>query len=420
MTWIKKLRRFVSEPLRHLPPRFWVTFLVASICVFSLEALFDYYLENDEAGPVTQSVFGMSGVYQGLVASPHKPVWHYTVTIEINPRKDPKTPPGSHICAQREMTAELLRTVASAWPGVIVLDKYYQPGTPCIEDSKLEGAIAEVRKETPIVVGRLAEDEGSPGNFYLAPSLIDSPSRLEGVVNIDPDTRKAPLRWPLYPTEVDARARKGISGHDTLALAAARAYDPELFRNHPKLEGFARDYRNPYVSFLKDSEGRSILVCQVLGGECPAPQVNKRVFSGKIVLIGEINSLMDSHPTPIGNLSGLYIQANYIEALIDDRYFRPLPVLDYVFGFIFLAGFELIVYIYHGRSVMLVFIPALFCTTFLALYLIVMHWQWYVNPLPVTAAAVVLRLLHVLNDFAVGKIGKGKKRQVARPASPRP
>ena len=61
-------------------------------------------------------------------------------------------------------------------------------------------------------------------------------------------------------------------------------------------------------------------------------------IAGHVVIIGEINHELDDHLTIVGRMSGLLVQANYIEALLDDRLFRPMPVLDYALGFLHHGG----------------------------------------------------------------------------------
>ncbi len=130
----------------------------------------------------------------------------------------------------------------------------------------------------------------------------------------------------------------------------------------------------------------------VNGSEILAPELRK--LSGKIVLIGEINNDMDVHASVVGKLPGMYMQANYIEALLDDRYFRPIPVLDYVLGFVILAVLELILVLF-GNSwwKALLLIAGLFVCTVILLYLLVKIPGWYVNPLSVGVIAVIIKLL---------------------------
>jgi CHASE2 domain-containing sensor protein len=120
-------------------------------------------------------------------------------------------------------------------------------------------------------------------------------------------------------------------------------------------------------------------------------------MSGKIVLIGEINADIDSHPSVVGMMSGLDLQANYIEALLDDRYFWQPPYLDYAMGFAIMATFELILIVFSRSWLKLILLTvALFVAAAASLVLMVNLPHWYVNPSLVSALALFIRLLHVL------------------------
>lgn len=64
-------------------------------------------------------------------------------------------------------------------------------------------------------------------------------------------------------------------------------------------------------------------------------------MSGKVVVTGEVDR-SDVHNSVVGEMAGYLMQANFIEAFLDDRYYRSMPALDFVYGFIFLAALELI------------------------------------------------------------------------------
>jgi len=385
-------------------------------------------VENEEAPGITQSVFNITGLYQRIVAAPRNPIPRYTVILEINPVKDRTVVSLNDICDQREMMTRLLKSLAKALPKVIVLDKYYAPHTPrpCPMDPNLVQAIQDLRRNNiPVIVGRRSSDEsvgeGSDARYFLTPSIIfEDPDPCletsntrklpcrEGVINIDPDTRKLPLEWMLYEGKEEAKKGQGRDWHDTLALSAARAYDDMLLTRHPRLAEFVNVAEHPYISFLRQDDFEAILVNQILTantsvgandgsytGEKLSAELRK--MSGKIVVIGEINKDLDDHPSVLGRMSGVYLQANYIEALLDDRYYKPVPILDYVLGFMILAVLELILIVFRNQLwKMALLIVALFGLALVIVYLFIKLPGWYVNPVPVGATAVVIKVLHSL------------------------
>lgn len=409
----------------RLGRKFWLPFLGACVLVILLEWGLDHIAENGELPGITQSIFNVSGLYQGVVSATRTPTLRYTAVVEIDPNTDPTMPSLFHICDQREKTATLLRSIAQAWPRVIVVDKYYAPQpNPCAEDADLAQAIRDLREANiPVIIGRHVADEPAEvqgkKHFYLLPSLeFWSPAPcpegileqgqgcMQGVTALGKDTRKMPLGWMLYASKEMAQKGEGLSWHDTLAFSAARAYDPKLLQHHPRLAPFIQKGQQPYVSFLSIDDIEPIPASRLLSPEiAPGGIVNLpsrwvssdlRKLSGKIVLIGEINKRLDSHPTVVGAIPGLYLQANYIEALIDDRYFRPVPVLDYTIGFLFLLILELILtFSTHWWSKMLLIVVLCFSSVGL-LYLFIKLLGWYVNPVPLGATAILIKLVHPL------------------------
>jgi hypothetical protein len=445
---MKSLSESPLGSLKHLRRKFWVPFVSACVIAFVLEAGFDRIVESEDLPWVTQSIFNLSGLYQRIVTAPRAPVPRSTAIVEIN-AQGRQAIPLTDICGQRRKMAELLSKIAETRPKVIVIDKYYLPEACLPEtDDALRSEIHDIRRRgIPVVVGRRATDEGvekrSGVTYYLLRSLcfgISDPCLegtstqqlpyLEGVVNVDPDTRKLPLEWILFASKDDAQNERTHHLYETLALSAARAYDDKLIAHHPRLAHFIDAGQHPYVSFVKpgdkDRGFERISMNDILP---PAPDTQlpsgpkkkangkkatdilplkpptdekllselQRNLSGKIVLIGEINADLDSHPTVVGMMSGLYLQANYIEALLDDRYFRPTPILDYALGFAILAVFELIIIVFrHSWSKIVLLILGLFLAAVGLLYLMTNLLGWYANPALISALGVSIRLLHVL------------------------
>lgn len=409
-------------------PKFWVPFLLACLVVWGAELLLDHLVENEELPGITQSVFNATGLYQRIVAAPRNPVARYTTVVEIDPKKEPNVFGLHDICAQREMITRLLYTMARALPREIVLDKYYGPHQPkpCDKDQELIQAIRDLRaNHIPVIVGRRVADEpivqGGERRYYLLPAMqFDDPAPclhrskeskrpcLEGVVNISKDTRRLPLEWMLFPSREHAEKGEQRDWHDTIALSAARAYDDKLLERYPRLERFLEIGLHPYVCFLKPGDFDPILAGQLLksdpqpgekGNTSLPPLISREMqrLSGKIIIVGEINSDLDSHASVVGRVPGLYLQANYVEALLDDRYYRPVPVLDYLLAFLILLVLELILIVFKGRYwTMSLLIVALFVVSGAIVYLLIKLHNWYVNPVSLGATAIVIKLLHPL------------------------
>jgi CHASE2 domain-containing sensor protein len=406
-------------PLR-LGRRFWIRFLTACLVVIFAEGLLDHLVETGELPGLTQGIFNLARLYEGLLSADRKPLRRYTAVIKIDSENDARAIGSNDVCGQREQIAQMVCQIRGASPRVIVIDKFYGAKECGKSNEDLRRAFFEVGQDVPIILGRLVANEGvkvgSRDRYYLTPSLqfaIEAGSKLAfGVVNIDPDSRKLPLQWELYPSKEDAQAGKALQWYDTLALAAAIKYDEDedLLVNHPRLDYLLKHHENPYVSFLREDEFHPMTVGEVMassetkGGdgqektfcanEKPAKSLQK--MSGMVVVIGE-ESISDRHKSVVGNLPGYLMQANFIEALLDDRYYRAMPVLDYVYGFLFLAALELILILYRTQLIKIAFfIALLLLATVGVLWLTVKLTHWYVDPVPLSLTAVVVKIFSVL------------------------
>jgi CHASE2 domain-containing sensor protein len=405
----------------HLGRKFWISFLAACLVVIGAEAFLDHTVDAGELPGLTQGIFNLARLYQGLVGADRKPLERFTAVVKIDSDTDPGAIGSTDVCGQREQIAQMVCQIHRASPRVIVIDKFYGTKECGKPNDDLQRAFFEVSQDVPIVLGRLVADENSNGEseyrYYLTPSLqfatVAGAKLAFGVVNIDRDSRKLPLQWQLYPNKESAQAGTSLQLYDTLALAAAKAYDDNLLINHPRLDYLFNHHEHPYISFLREDEFHPITVSEVLAGSevsgganatgeqktfCPTekPAKNLQKMGGMVVVIGE-QSMSDMHQSVVGRLPGYLMQANFIEALLDDRYYRAMPVLDYAYGFLFLAVLELILILFRAQWIKIAFFTAvLLLASVGVLWLTVKLLHWYVNPVPVGLAAVAVRIGGVL------------------------
>jgi CHASE2 domain-containing sensor protein len=389
----------VLERLKGLDRKFWKSFLAACVFVVVMEAFIEHVLLHGDAPGVTQSIFNFSGYYQRVVTAPRRPIPRHTVVVEIDPKKEQGVESLHNICAQRLMIARLLCRIGAAKADAIVLDKYYSERT-CTENAALLEAVRNVSEETPIIVGRKIDVDG----LYLDASmkLGEAPQVVEAAVNVDPDTRRLPLLWEAWGTEADKKRGAAMVRIKTIALAAAEASQADEGITSPLQHG-----EHPYISFLKADAIPRIPAGKILAAEfpnwqegrfCPEerPVPELAALRGKIAIVGEINKDLDEHATPAGPMPGVYLQANFIEALLDGRHYRPVWVLDYVLGFLLLAAMYLILIAYHGEWMKAVGLILLtIAATGAVVYLLIVFLHWYVNPALIGAMGIVIRILHL-------------------------
>jgi len=411
--------RFVTsavERIRRIPYAFWAQFLAACLIAFFLERASDWLVEQDahETSQVAQSVFDVSSVYRGLVtAGPRSAFSHYTTIVEIDPKYDPLAVDYTSLCRQRAFLASVLDAVAKASPAVIVLDKYFD-STKCAGDekekedtNKLERALCLLAPQVPVVWGVDATPrEGhSPGtDTILAPPCAASLFHL-AVVNLDLDTRRLPLHWTEAGKGIRDRTNDGWS----LALRTAQQFDSSILNKNRRLNTLVDLAENPYISFLKTDQFTSLYAGEVLClsegykkdercDKMPPRTSRLQELSHQIVVIGERTEREDNHNSAIGEVPGFYLQANYIEALLDNRLFRPVhPLINYAFGLLIFAAFEYILLTYsHKWWLALIWIAALLVGTLLILYFAAVHLGYYLNPATVSLVAIGIALGHLV------------------------
>ncbi|HEY2987461.1 MAG TPA: CHASE2 domain-containing protein [Candidatus Binatia bacterium] len=418
---------------------FLVSFALACLITLGLEQLAEHAIES--SGPenpgLAPSIFEISGIYQRIVAAgPRKPKPTFTVVVPIEAAKgDPNL---FNVCRQRGFLADLIRATAAFSPSVIVIDKYFSTecGKTDAGTRALQNALREVTRRVPVVVGRTVDEKAAqtrgdhaqptPPPLLPAPEIGKKFGVREGLIELQADTRRLPLGWTV----------RGDMGKGelwaTLPLTAAEAYDSRLQKKYPFLAQLIADHEEPYISFLnlRDLEKYSVystldILCagkkKYLNRTCPdRPREDLEYLRGRIVVIGEVNEDMDSHYSVIGYVPGIILHANYIEALLDQRYFKPVGWwMNYGVGFLIYFAFHFVLVKHHHamqearrRDVVLVFLKALgwsmvvVAGAIVLLYLTVIHTGWYVNPVTMGLVAFVIKLGELI--FAAVPRGAGE------------
>lgn len=219
-----------------------------------------------------------------------------------------------------------------------------------------------------------------------------------GNINVPTDERQIPL-----VTLMSARDPCATS----LGLAATAAYEDTIERS-PKtrdkkiISRMIGDKRFVFGSFIREGDFQKISGQALKDGE----QGAIRSCRGRIVLIGGkwhsdmgTGELVDRYDTPVGPMQGMYLHANYIEALLDDRYQREVPIL---FG----LGFDLVVggalyYFFHkahstrGR----VFVLGVFLAPLVASYIVFANLNLYLDFILPLSACFVHLVVEIGRDY---------------------
>src|ERR1019366_5923295 len=290
--------------------------------------------------------------YQRICTIGHrKPRPHSVRLVVISPETVPAV---SNKCEGREFMAVLLRRLAASSPSLIVIDIDYSSQF-CAESSTdrqasedLKQAVEDVSKTVPIVIGqwsdteqeledrrekdllRLLKEAGirmKANEMVLSSNLVaaDGSSVKYGLLRMDCDNRRIPLFWSGYERkEASFVKRERVP---SLALTAALVNDPETATQLAEL--WSKN-KHPFTSFLPESAFKPIssasLICGSIGDNfrnCPAQDNRELGLRGKVLIVGHL--VGDDHENVLGKkIPGVVLQANYLESLLDDRYFRSL------------------------------------------------------------------------------------------------
>jgi hypothetical protein len=337
--------------------RIWIGYLLLALVALSLESG-DELLGFIGLGECNSATLEARMLYQRFATAGYrKPRPHFVRLVVLSKTSVPKEVLASP-CRKREFVSTVLRRVASLSPALIVLDFSYSREVCRIGDdadgtTKLQDAIRDVSQHIPIVIGadsqtehelRMNKDQDLPSlkekgftsrDQILDPLklLFDANNVSYGLYRLDCDTRRIPIFWWVYPDKAAVMNRDSRVREPTLAYSAASQYDRDL---STALRTIISKDEHPFTSFVPESKFRPVpamlLVCghELRAAEdwrnCTADFGKADVDSlkgGKIILIGE-NSEYDQHESVFDEVPGYILQANYIEALLDDRYFRPI------------------------------------------------------------------------------------------------
>lgn len=200
--------------------------------------------------------------------------------------------------------------------------------------------------------------QNANGSMRLAPS--PACTRI-GNINLPIDKRRLPLVTSISDPP-------GTS--ESLALAAVSAFEDVYYdklrtvsEKHIASAIAKRSF--PFATFIPENGFDKIPIDRLNEGIESAI----RACRGHIVLIGGTwhsdsgrGTAVDAYDTPIGSMRGLYLHANYIEALLDRRYAEQVPlwaalVFDAAIGVVLYLSFHRLKR--HWAKILLVILPAI-------------------------------------------------------------
>jgi hypothetical protein len=408
----------------------WLPRKVGLVLLYCLVIAVPFFLENAGELPgflslrLRDKIQTIGEWYQRWSYGPRTQQARYTAVVTLNTHDFPVL---SEACRQRALVSRLVPILVQAGAGEVVLDLAFTR-TIC-QDNKNEHATADLEAvlektstEVPIVLGqasqsvaRLTDEEqkkrllaqGLQADDLVAKPLIELPLHdrryqiSTGLICMNLDPRKVPLSWNAYVD--DGRLSRLPSG-DTLSYTAAWVYRSSFPDGTNELEAMKEASRHPLTSLLPTSKfirvKASALMCKdpsnssfqpCIGG----PPVNAgRQLRGKIVVLGWEDNDRDLVETPVGIVAGVFVQANYIESLLDSRCLRVISMSLQVLLSALWFGFIELSFLIHRESVekalagaVLVFIVG----ALLFYYVAVVNFGFYLALLPPSFLAILAR-----------------------------
>ena len=285
--------------------------------------------------------------------------------IYIDPAHDPPDLL-TNVCASRAFLARLIADLNTLSAHVIVIDKYYSAAACTEQDKNATFINAMESSKVPIVVAVLdhafSGGNGASGCTALTPHLqFSAASKVHyGLARLDNDDLKIPLRWPIFEDPADSGAaatpppapkQLPADSGDTLALATARIVNPNI-ESGPTVSKLLAKQIDPYTTFLNlpnitaltaicsaESSPRAPIEGQDGDQVCkpwirPTDNLNGKNLdlTSKIVVIGDLSDVdlkpfpTNLAPFPAGTRPGVFLHANYIQALLDHRFLLEIPM----------------------------------------------------------------------------------------------
>ncbi len=231
----------------------------------------------------------------------------------------------------RDYLAKLLRKLAEANPAVIALDidlslttdqSHRDAGAYKEETDRLLAAVRDVSAERTVVLARRLQYADETEKEYRATAAVfegydfNKGKVRSGYITLPPDIRRIPLALTMQDqtTRVDSFASAILGAIDEQSLKDAQNNEQDAI---------------PYGTFIEPDRFIQRSASFVLSSD---PKTLQHEMAFNVVIVGGARHQFgmnqgppsDSHPSPVGNVYGAFVHANYVEALLDSRTYKPM------------------------------------------------------------------------------------------------
>jgi len=347
---------------------------------------------------------------------------HYTTLVSFTRASEGAF---SGPCEIRAFLARLIPRIVEMHPAMIVSDIGFARsncGQDAQETKDLTRELAAASQSVPIVIGRGSEAldtmpeeraeelrrKGYGEDDLIAIPTIPIPGRgtlVEGLIRINKDVKKVPLRWYVHESEDGP-----LVFHDSLSLAAAKLYRSTFPDRGKRLQELGASGYHPFASFLREGDFSVTpairLFCNADHGAahdwraCGAGEGDaqeRRKLYGRILVLGAGDDPNDLWETGVGRLPGFMLQANYLEALLDARAYRPLSLPYQLLVAALWFGLVELPFWWHGMSTVWALALSFLVSSmvmFLLYYVFLVNFAWYVGLAPPSVLAILGRIVY--------------------------
>jgi CHASE2 domain-containing sensor protein len=399
---------------------FWIRALVVLAIVLGINLVIEFGVLTRVSPLLHDLQLGSHRILCWMIPRPASPKWTRMVVIDDELHQKLKEP------TDRKYLATLVRNAAQGDAAVIVLDfeltvpKGHMEGDDGAErkdmNDELRNAIFDAAKLGVPVIVPCWLDIGAhkttlvPSIYpdWALPLAVERNGRSEceylacarrGNVNPADDERMIPLKHELQGNS---------QCQDSLALAAASAYEDAtdrqpLTREKKSIANEIKSYRYVFGSFVPEERFQTIPIRDLAVGERKA----MRACRTRVVVIGGKwgealgqGRASDVHKTSVGPLTGLYLHANYIETLLDDRYMKEVPPLWALFIDLIVGALLYVSYHKAKTTSGRYFILSVFLLPLMAGYIVFVNLGYYLDfVLPLAGCFVHLGVELVREDL---------------------
>jgi CHASE2 domain-containing sensor protein len=314
----------LSQYRRQLAGRSIAYWLSAAVSVVIGMAA-GYYLDHEDYA--IEARYAVHGALQNFLHGDRHA--KRTVLVLIDDQEFWKGELGRRIPVKRTYLAKLLRKLGGAQPALVGIDLVLR--SPAVDGSLREhpdysretqnliDAIRDVSRRLPIVLP--ATFRHTPAGLVLDAAVYSGADFTPGEVRIGHILPPSDMRrLPVTQRMADQ------SRLYSFAAAIAETLDPAAVRP------FKDDDALPVSTFMPEAEFPVISSRAVLAA---SDEQLRRTLRSKAVILGaawnerafQLPPRVDQHLTPIGSMGEAYVQANWVEALLDSRVY---PQLDRV------------------------------------------------------------------------------------------